>query len=54
MSQAVVRSTAMTGVLAQTGAIPGFMGGSAYKGTVCYKRSAWLGTPRGPRLNTCM
>jgi len=34
------------------GTIPGLMGGSAYKGSPCYKRSAGLHTPSGPRLST--
>jgi len=42
-----VRSIAMTRNLAQVGTIPGLMGGSAYKGSLCYKRSAGLQTPNG-------
>jgi hypothetical protein len=37
----------MTRNLAQVGTIPGLMGGSAYKGSLCYKRSAGLQTPNG-------
>ncbi len=36
----------------QVGTIPGLIGGSAYKGSPCYKRSAGLQTPSGPRLST--
>ena len=35
----------------QIGSIPGLMGGSAYKGSPCYTRSAGLRTPSGPRLS---
>ena len=35
-----------------SGTIPGLMGGSAYKGSPRYKRSAGLHTPSGPRLST--
>jgi hypothetical protein len=40
--------------LAQVGAIPGLIGGPAYKGSARYKRSAGLRTPKGPRLRTCV
>jgi hypothetical protein len=42
----------MTSDLAQVGTIPGLIGGSAYKGSQCYKRSAGLHTPSGPWLST--
>jgi len=42
----------MTNDLAQVGNIPGLIGGSAYKGSLCYKRSAGLHTPSGPWLST--
>jgi hypothetical protein len=36
------------------GVFPALMGGSAYKRSGCYKRSAGLATPKGPRFSTCV
>ena len=37
---------------AQAGGFPLLMGGSAYNSSDCYKRSAGLATPNGPRFST--
>jgi hypothetical protein len=40
--------------VSQVGAIPGLIGGPAYKRSHCYNRSAGLWTARGPLLRTCV
>jgi hypothetical protein len=49
---APARSLAMTNDLAQVGTIPGLIGGSAYKGSPCYKRTAGLHKPIEPGMST--
>ncbi len=43
-----------SGYLTQVGAFSGLMGGSAHNSSSCYKRSAGLATPNGPRFSTCV
>ena len=40
--------------LTHVGVFTASMGGSVYKRSDCYKRSAGLATPRGPRFTTCV